>query len=115
MLLNHGKVSMIKKEIIDEVKNRLVATYNPLAIYLFGSYAWGKPTDDSDLDLLIVIDGSEEKAHRRTIAGHYALAGLGIAKDISVYTKKEFLERCDDQTTLVYAIKNKGKLIYARA
>ncbi len=44
---------MIEKKVIDEVKNRLVNTYNPIAIYLFGSYAWGIPTEDSDLDLLI--------------------------------------------------------------
>ena len=44
---------MIKREVIDEVKNRLVKAYDPLAIYLFGSYAWGTPTEDSDLELLI--------------------------------------------------------------
>lgn len=47
---------MINKETIEEVKNRLVKTYNPIAIYLFGSYAWGSPTEDSDLDLLVIIE-----------------------------------------------------------
>ena len=41
---------MISKEVIKEVKNRLVKTYDPIAIYIFGSYAWGTPTLDSDLD-----------------------------------------------------------------
>lgn len=34
---------MINKQIIKQVKERLVITYKPLKIYLFGSYAWGYP------------------------------------------------------------------------
>jgi len=29
---------------------------NPLKIILFGSYAWGTPTGDSDIDLLVVTE-----------------------------------------------------------
>ena len=47
---------MIDEATIEEVKNRLIQTYDPLAIYIFGSYAWGHPDAESDLDLLIVID-----------------------------------------------------------
>ena len=106
---------MINKEIIKEVKKRLVKTYNPIAIYLFGSYAWGTPTEDSDLDLLIVIDKSNEKSYKRTIPGHDVLFGMGISKDIIVYTKEEFDRISNDVTTLGYKIKKDGELIYARA
>jgi predicted nucleotidyltransferase len=106
---------MIEKKIIDEVKNRLVKTYNPVAIYLFGSYAWGKPTEDSDLDLLIVIDASNEKSYNRSRAGQRALFGLGISKDLVVYTKEEFEKTSKDITTLSYKIKKDGELLYARA
>ncbi len=30
-------------------------------IYLFGSYAWGNPDDESDLDLLVIMKASDEK------------------------------------------------------
>lgn len=33
-------------------KNRLVKTYDPIAIYLFGSYTWGAPSEESGLDLV---------------------------------------------------------------
>lgn len=105
---------MISKEIIEEVKKRLVKTYNPLAIYLFGSYAWGTPTEDSDLDLLIIVDKSDEKSYKRPIAGYDALFGMGIAKDLLVYTKEEFDRRSHEITTLEYKIKKEGELIYAR-
>ena len=106
---------MINKKIIDEVKNRLIKTYNPVAIYLFGSYVWGKPTEDSDLDLLIIIDNSNEKSFERPRSGYKALFGMGISKDIIVYTKEEFDKIANNITTLGYKIKNEGELIYARA
>jgi uncharacterized protein len=106
---------MINQTTIEEVKNRLVKTYNPIAIYLFGSYAWGSPTEDSDLDLLIVVDESNEKSYRRTYSGHTALIGLDVSKDLVVYTKEEFEKVSNDITTLGYKIKKEGKRIYARA
>ena len=69
---------MISNSTIEEVKKRLVATYNPIEIYIFGSYAWGKPEEDSDLDLLIVID-EYKKDHYKTVSdGYKSLDGLGI-------------------------------------
>lgn len=76
---------MISKETIEEVKNRLVKTYDPIAIYLFGSYAWGHPDDESDLDLLIVVDKSDEKSHRRCIPG-FPLGAWYCKRSSCVYT-----------------------------
>ena len=106
---------MIKKEIIEEVKKRLIEVYNPVAIYMFGSYAWGTPTEDSDLDLLIVVDKSDEKSYKRPVAGYRALRGLDISKDLIIKTKEEFEQASNDITTLIYKIKNDGELIYAKA
>jgi predicted nucleotidyltransferase len=106
---------MIDKEMIEEVKKRLIVAYNPIAIYMFGSYAWGNPTKDSDLDLLIVIDDSQEKSYKRPIVGFKALRGLDISKDIIVYTREEFDNKSKDVTTLGYKIKKDGKVLYASA
>ena len=103
---------MITPEIIEEVKKRLVSVYEPEAIYLFGSYAWGHPDEESDLDLLVVVRTSEEKSHKRCILGRRALWELNIAKDLIVYTQDEFNERITDPTSLLYKIKNNGKVIY---
>jgi len=32
-----------------------VRTFNPSRVILFGSYAYGKPTSDSDVDLLVIM------------------------------------------------------------
>jgi predicted nucleotidyltransferase len=106
---------MIKQDVIEEVKNRLIKTYNPIAIYLFGSYAWGNPTEDSDLDLLIVIEKSDERRYKRQRIGFDALWGLGIPKDLFVYTKEEFEQGLKDKMSLCSKIKKDGKVLYAKA
>lgn len=106
---------MISKNIIDSVTTRLVKAYNPITVYLFGSYAWGKPDNQSDLDLLIVVDNSKLNPQARIHQGSDALWDFVIPKDILVYTKEEFVARENDPTSLCYKIKKEGKVLYARA
>ena len=104
---------MINKEIIEEVKNRLVETYNPVAIYVFGL---GCLTEESDLELFIIVDKlKDDDIYEQLRRGHRALFGLDISKDIIVYTANEFEKRAKNVSTLCYKIKNEGKVIYARA
>ena len=105
---------MINEKLLQEIIRRLVNVYNPLKIYLFGSYAWGSPTQDSDIDLLIVVEHSDEKNYKRSIPGSLSLYDLMIAKDILVYTKEEFERRSQNISSLMYKIKEEGKAIYAR-
>ena len=44
------------KDIVRELIDALVEKYSPKKVILFGSYAWGKPSKDSDIDLFIVKD-----------------------------------------------------------
>jgi uncharacterized protein len=103
---------VISDDIIVEVTKRLVQTYNPIAIYLFGSYAWGAPTEESDLDLLVVVEQDNKTLCERIDAGYDALWGLGIPKDILVFTKSEFEQKAAQRTSLCHRIKKEGKLIY---
>jgi uncharacterized protein len=99
---------MITQDVIEEVKRRLVEVYKPSKIYLFGSYAWGTPNEDSDLDILIVVDESDERPIKRSFNGYMALSGLGISKDIIVYTSEEFAEDSARETSLFHKIKHQG-------
>ena len=118
-MCNNGVIrrnlGMIDPAVIEEVKKRLVEVYDPVAIYIFGSYAWGTPNDDSDLDLLVVVKDSDEKPLKRSFFGMKALWGLNISKDLLVYTQEEFDSRITDSTTLPYKVKTLGKMLYARA
>lgn len=106
---------MNKDTIIEEAKNRLIKAYDPLEIYLFGSYAWGQPDQDSDLDLVVVVDQSDEKSYKRPIRGYDALMSMRVPNDIIIYTKQEWNELALNRTTLAYKIKNQGKKLYAKA
>lgn len=106
---------MITEKMIEEVKNRLVGVYDPEAIYIFGSYAWGSPTEDSDLDLLVVVDHIEDTRHQAMVEGHRALGDMLMSKDILVYSKEEFELYSQNKAKLCYKVKQAGKKIYAKA
>lgn len=103
------------EKVINEARDKLVQLYNPIAIYIFGSYAWGHPDEDSDLDLLVVVDDVGKDRHKALVKGHLALAQLGIPKDLLLLSKNEFEIDSQDVTTIHYKIKRKGKQIYAKA
>jgi predicted nucleotidyltransferase len=105
---------MVSKRTLNLIRDRLVKVYQPLEIYLFGSYAWGTPSDDSDLDLLIVVSRSTKKSYERAVKGYHELREMTISKDILVFTKKEFDENSIDVTTICYKTKHEGKLLYAK-
>jgi predicted nucleotidyltransferase len=106
---------MISDEQIEQVKNRLIKAYDPLAIYIFGSYAWGNPTEDSDLDILVVVDDYKVDRLHDMAEGHKSLIGMGIFKDIVLYNKQQFEKSSADQLSLCYKICKAGKKIYAKA
>ena len=74
--------------LLQEIVRRIRATARPEKIILFGSRARGDGEGDSDLDILIVMD-SDLPRYKRPVPFYEALSGLGIAKDIVVYTPSE--------------------------
>ena len=106
---------MINKKTINEVQQRLVKLYNPESIYIFGSYAWGKPDPESDLDILVVVDNYTKDRLQMITDGFKALHELGIFKDILVYSKKDFEKCSSDHTTICNRIIKEGKKVYAKA
>ena len=106
---------MISIKTIEQAKERLVGVYKPLEIYLFGSYAWGHPDDQSDLDLLVIVKEFRQDRYKSLVEGFRSLSDLDIAKDLLVITKEEFDARADDPRRLMYQIKRQGKKIYASA
>ena len=46
---------------LDIIKNWILHTVPAEAIYLFGSYAYGTPTEDSDLDIYVVVPDSVQQ------------------------------------------------------
>lgn len=107
---------MVTPEILEEVKKRLIKTYNPVEIYIFGSYSRGTAHEESDLDLLVIVDECDPKDRYKAMSeGHRALFGLNISKDIIVLSKSEFDIAAKNPQRIFFTIKREGKQIYARA
>jgi hypothetical protein len=101
----------LDQKTIEDIKQRLVKTYNPREIYLLEPYR----EDNIDVGILIVVDGKDIEHYDLMKAGHKALIGVKFGKSILVYTQEEFDEYSEDPSTLSYSIKKYGKCIYARA
>src|SRR5262252_7709227 len=46
----------VTEEALQEIVHRLATGLHPRKIVLFGSYVYGTPTADSDVDLLVIVD-----------------------------------------------------------
>ncbi|WP_310392751.1 nucleotidyltransferase domain-containing protein [Hymenobacter sp.] len=105
---------MITEEQIQAVVRRIVEGYQPDRIILFGSYAYGVPTEDSDLDLLVIKRNAEAKRAERSIAVWQHLWNADLpAMDILIRTPDE-LERAAGVAYSVETIAlQQGRLLYA--
>jgi predicted nucleotidyltransferase len=46
---------MVNRKSIEDFSGEVVRNFHPERIILFGSYTYGMPTEDSDVDLLIIM------------------------------------------------------------
>ena len=97
-----------------KVVDKLVSTYSPQKVILFGSYAYGTPDKDSDIDLLIIKD-THERFFDRLTAVRKAVAGThrGVPIDPLVLTPEEVEERIQAGDQFIGEILEKGRVVYA--
>ena len=104
---------MISRETIKEITRKIAENFNPEKIILFGSYAWGKPERDSDLDLFVIME-SKERPLRRAASMRHALKDDYIPMDILVRTPEEIRYRMNIGDPFIRKILRDGQVIYAR-
>jgi len=85
-----------------------------LNIYLFGSYAYGEPAEESDIDILVVVrDGINTLKVMQDISR--GLHDRKIALDVLAENYSDFIERSEPgRFTLQSEIKDKGVLVYGQ-
>lgn len=96
---------------IKNISNRITEEFQPEKIILFGSYAWGTPTADSDVDLFIIKDSTEKRIDRARKA-RSAIWGIGVPVDILVYTPKEIQRRQEKGDLFIKDIMTRGKVLH---
>ena len=106
---------MITEAQIQAAAQKLAEVYQPEAIYLFGSYAWGEPTEDSDLDLMIVMPDNVLTKHHLRVAMSKTLWEANLYNfpiDILLSNKTKFAKFSEDVSSLSYLIAHEGKKVY---
>ncbi|PWB50034.1 MAG: hypothetical protein C3F06_13090 [Candidatus Methanoperedenaceae archaeon] len=102
---------MITQEQIKKVVKTIIEGYNPKKIIVFGSYAYGHPTKDSDLDILIIKDDDLQGIQRNRMVRNI-LKDFSIPIDVIVKSSHEFNMLKDVIGTVVYPANKYGKVIY---
>ena len=90
----------------------LVHEFSPEQVILFGSHAWGIPTEDSDLDLMVVVKDSAHSPLQRIWQARAALRQFTMPKDIIVSTRAEFDAYRNIPASLTYKVANEGRVMY---
>ena len=75
---------------IQEIVDQIVERFHPQKVILFGSYAHGTPSEDSDVDLLVVMDTHDNPLH--TAARISAAVDHPFPLDIIVFTPDALAE-----------------------
>jgi len=97
----------------DKIVKQVIAAYRPEKIILFGSYAYGKPNAESDLDLLIIKETSERFIDRWTnIRKIVSDPKRSIPFEPIVLTPREVDERLAMGDQFIEEIINGGEVLY---
>ncbi len=105
---------MNNHELIEQIKQRLLGLVQLHRLILFGSRARGDAREDSDVDLLVVMETGAKPAYR-SLPIRKALKDIHISKDIVVYTPEEFESWLPASASLPARAVKEGIELYRRA
>src|SRR5437867_891260 len=95
---------------IQKTVQQIVDRFHPQKVILFGSYAFGKPTEDSDVDLLVVMETEENPMH---VAGLISAAvDHPLPLDILVMTPSRLEEYVNEKAIFETQLVTKGVVLY---
>jgi uncharacterized protein len=101
----------IPMPLIRRFAREVAARFQPDKIILFGSYAYGTPHDDSDVDILVVMSASSQLR----MAVRIAIAiDPPFPLDIIVRTPKEMQWRLAERESFLTEVTTKGKVLYEK-
>ncbi len=101
------------KTIISRITEKIREAYQPEKIILFGSYAYGKPGKDSDIDLFIVKNDPRQPIDRNIhIRRILQEENREIALTAMVYTPEEVAYRLSIGDDFISEVLSKGKVLY---
>src|SRR3990167_8810207 len=108
--MDRRRVDNVLAQVVELLKSR----YQPERIVLFGSWAYGEPSDDSDVDVLIVKQ-TNQPFHRRWAEVSQLLQPVIRGIDFSpfVMTPREVAQRQRARDPFIEDILSRGETLYA--
>lgn len=100
----------IPDEVIHELIARIAAEFDPKRIILFGSYAYGKPRPESDVDLLVIMETPLRETQQALKIRQHINPLFGV--DIIVYTPTRLEQRLKLGGSFLQEIIEKGLVVY---
>ncbi len=101
---------MIALSQIEAFSEQIAAKFQPEKIILFGSYAYGQPTEDSDVDLLIILP-FEEMPVKKAISIRQQL-NYPFSLDLMARTPAQIQQRLEMGDFFIQDIIKRGKVLY---
>ena len=101
-----NKIPFIRSLIIDSIEPGIIKK-----IYIFGSYAYGKPTKKSDIDLCVVIENNQDDSNTYLKIARSLFINNIIPADILLYKENDFIN-LSKKNGIENIIFTSGKLIY---
>src|SRR5437588_7500448 len=101
----------IPMRVIRRYARAIAEQFHPDKIILFGSYAYGTPHEDSDVDLLVVMPARNQLDQAFRI--RYTLTAP-FPMDLIVRTPKEMKWRLEEGESFLTEIVSKGKVLYEK-
>ena len=95
---------------IKEICQQIAREFHPERIILFGSHAYGKPTWDSDVDLLVIMP-FRGRHTRQAIKIRERIDAL-VAIDLLVRTPEDISKRLEMEDFFLREIVERGKVMY---
>ena len=101
---------MIPMRDIQRYCDGIAAAFKPRKVILFGSYAYGKPTADSDVDLMVVMP---RKRYRRDLGFRIRMkVPTTFAVDVLVEPDNRLQRRIEDRESFILDITENGRVKY---
>ncbi|MFS8086026.1 MAG: nucleotidyltransferase domain-containing protein [Acidobacteriota bacterium] len=101
---------MIEMKRIEDLTSQITKEFNPERIILFGSYGYGQPSEDSDVDLLVVLP-FEGKAVRKAIEIRNKINSK-VPLDLIVRTPEQLAARLAQNDWFMREIVERGRTLY---
>lgn len=108
---------MVTNTVIQQLVER-IKQFDPEKIILFGSYAYGTPSDDSDVDLFVVknVKSEDVRELRLNIRGHLRdiIYNQKVPVDLLLDSQEHINERIKLGDSIYEEIMIKGRTLYAK-